>query len=446
MTSLITTTFKTLLARKFFDLLDINSNSYLPIDKRTYTFVGIGKQTPWNSGTEIAPSPDQATRSLSQIYRDTIVLKRLSQENASFVVQRVNWEYGTLYAAYGCGVCPAGTNFYVLNSKDQVFKCLYNNGQSLSTSEPQLSLSSTSLEEPYFETADGYKWKYMYTLTSLQKQRFLSSDWMPVTYNKFVRAAAVNRSLDIVRITNSGNNYVDGGSQDIITITGDGTDAILKANVVGGQIVDIIIQNRGQDYTTANLTISDVAGGIGSNAAAVVVFSPQNGHGYDPVEELYTSTVMFNVDYDGSENDVFPAENEYRQVYMIQNPLENGSTNLANSEIYTAYTKVKVSPGVGDFSNDEKVFQGIDLARSTFNADVISFDENTNYLYLNNIFGTLNTNEPIKGNESGSIRVAINKTDPTIKLYSGNLLYISNSLPVSRDPDQTDRIRFVLSF
>lgn len=446
MTSLITTTFKTLLARKFFDLLDINSNSYLPLDKRTYTFIGVGKQIPWNSGTEVVPTPDQATRNLSQIYRDTIVLKRLSQENASFVVERVNWESGTLYAAYGCGVCPAGTNFYVLNSKDQVFKCLYNNGQSLSTSEPQLSLSSTSLEEPYFETADGYKWKYMYTLTSLQKQRFLSADWMPVTYNKFVRAAAVNRSIDIVRITNSGNNYVDGGSQDIITIDGDGTDAILKANVVGGQVVDIIIQNRGQDYTTANLTFTDVSGGIGSNAAAVVVMSPQNGHGYDPVEELYTSTVMFNVDYEGSESDVYPAENEYRQVYMIQNPLEYGSTTLANSEIYTAYTKVKVSPGVGDFANDEKVFQGIDLNRSTFSADVISFDENTNYLFVNNVVGTLNLNEPIKGNESGSIRVAINKTNPSIELYSGNLLYISNSLPVSRDPDQTDRIRFVLSF
>jgi len=446
MASLLTYQFATTLAESIYNLLDVNANSYLPINRRSYIFAAVGKQTPWNVGTEVAPTPGQSIRQLNSYYDRSVVAKRISQENASFVVPRVNWTANTLYTFAACGLCPAGTPFYVLNSKDQVFKCLWNNGGTNSNTEPQLSLSSTSLEEPFFKTDDGYKWKYLYTLTSQQKQKFLTQDYMPVVYNKFVRTAAVNRSIDIVRITNSGNNYVDGSTQDIITISGDGTGAILKANVANGKIIDIVVQDRGKDYTKANLAFADVSGGIGSAAAAEVVLSPQNGHGYDPVEELYANTIIFNVDFDGSENNIFPAENEYREVFLLKNPYEYDTTELAGDSLYTLYTKIKVSAGIGDFIYDEKVFQGVTLETSTFNADVISFDRIQNILYINNIEGTLETNDPIKGHTSGAIRVAINKTDPTLELYSGKILYVSDKTPITRDPDQMDRIRFILKF
>lgn len=446
MASLITYQFSTLLAENFYNLLDVNANSYTPVGQQSYLFVTLGKQTVWNSGVESAPTPGQSIRDLNTYYDRAIVAKRLSQENASFVVPRINWEANTVYNFAGCGVCPAGTNFYVLNTKDQVFKCLWNNNGASSTSEPQLSLSSSSLEEPYFKTADGYKWKYMYTLTSQQKQKFLTNSYMPVVYNRFVRAAAVNRSIDIVRITNSGNNYVDGTLQNIISIVGNGSGAILKANVSGGKIVDVVIQNRGENYPKANLVFTDVVGGIGTEAAAEVVLSPQNGHGYDPVEELYSDTIMFNIDFDGNESGLYPADNEYREVTILKNPYSYGTTSLATNELYTLYTQIKTSAGVGNFNNDEIVFQGVDLQTSTFSAEVISYDEINNLLYLNNLTGTLTTNQPIKGQSSGAIRVALNKIDPTIDLYSGKILYVSDKTPITRDVDQIDRIRFILSF
>jgi hypothetical protein len=446
MASLLTYQFSTLLAESIYNLLDVSANSYLPLSRRSYLFVTLGKETPWNAGTEVAPTPAQSIRDLNSYYDRAMVAKRVSQENASFVVPRVNWTANTLYTFASCGICPAGTPFYVLNSKDQVFKCLWNNGGTNSNTEPQLSLSSTSLEEPFFKTPDGYKWKYLFTLTSQQKQKFLTQDFMPVTFNRFVRAAAVNRSIDIVRITNQGNNYVDGTVQDIITISGDGTEAILKANVANGKVIDVVVQNRGSDYTKANLSFSDVAGGIGTGAAAEIVLSPQNGHGFDPIDELYANTIMFNVDFDGSENGVFPTDNEYREVTLLKNPYEFGTTELANDSLYAMYTKIKVSPGVGDYNNAEIVFQGVTLATSTFSADVISFDEAQNLLYVNNIRGSLSTNQPIKGQTSGAIRVAINKTDPTLELYTGKILYVSNQTPVTRDEDQLDRIRFILKF
>jgi hypothetical protein len=445
MSSIITNTFSTLIAQQFINILDVGANSYLPLSRRSYVFATIGKQTVWNQ-TDTAPTPGQATRDLIDFSDRSIIAKRIDLDSVSFVVPRYNWTSGITYSRYGCTICPIGTPFYVLNSKGQVFKCLDNNGNTASTDEPELFLSATSLEEPYFVTSDGYKWKYLYTLSSNQRQKFLNDEWMPVTFNRFVKAVAVNRSIDIVRLTNSGNNYVDGPNQNIITIEGDGRNAVLKANVVGGQVVDIVIQNRGQDYTKANLSFTDITGGVGTGAAAVVTLSPQNGHGYDPVEELYANTVMFNVDFEGSVGGLFPAENEFREVTLLYNPYVRGTETLASGTVYEMYSEVLVSPGVGDYNNDEIIIQGENLETSTFSAEVIAFDEITNIIYVNNLRGTFSPNSPIKGLTSGAIRIGINLTPPPLQLYSGKVLFVSDKVPVTRDPDQTDRIRFILSF
>lgn len=441
MSALITKNFKILLAKQVYNLMEKGANSYLPSDRKSYVYAFLGKQLPWNSGTEIAGTPSESVNAYNDYYKRGIFAKQLSLENCSLVVPRTNWNSNTVYNTY-----EANSNFYVLNSKDQVFKCLSNNLDSSSTSEPELTLSTTSLEEPYVETADGYKWKYMMTLTSQQKQKFLTPDWMPVVYNKFVRAAAEAGSIDIVTVTNSGNNYTDGTTQSIITIEGDGTGAILKANVFSGQVQDIVIQNRGNYYTYANLTFTDVTGGTGTGATAVVSIAPHDGHGYDPVYELGASTVMFNVEFDGEEGGVIPVDNDFREVVLIQNPYLNGTTTPATANGYSLYTKVKVSPGIGDFNSDEVVYQGATFSESTFTAEVISFDTVENFLYLNNVRGTIIGNQAIKGFSTGSIRVVNSITQPTLDLYSGKVLYISDKLPITRDIDQTERIRFILSF
>jgi hypothetical protein len=110
------------------------------------------------------------------------------------------------------------------------------------------------------------------------------------------------------------------------------------------------------------------------------------------------------------------------------------------------YKNIKVSPGVGDYTTDETVFQGSTFAEATFIGDVISFDVVRNELLVNNVRGTLATNSAIKGLNSGAIRIVNNVTEPTMKLYSGKILYISDKLPITRDPSQTERIRFILSF
>lgn len=446
MKSLVTESFKIELAKQVYNLLDLNLNNSLPESRQNYLYAVLGRPLEWTDPND-PPVPTQATNCLNYLFRTGMFAKRLSNSQASFVVQRIDWKSGVVYEGYSSIVCNTTSqlNFYVMNSSFQVFKCLDNNGGISSTAEPSITLSSTSLEEPYVETADGYKWKYLYTLSSIQKQKYLTEDWMPVTSNKFVSSAAINGSIDLVKINNSGNNYTDGSIQNIITVNGDGTEAALKANVVNGQIQDIIIQNRGINYTYADIVVQDVPGGVGTGANLEVVIAPQDGHGFDPIYELGASVLMFDCDFSGTDPD-FIADNDYRQVFIVKNPIDNITQSLAKLEKYTLYHKVTTSPGIGDFNEDESVFQGTTFDTATFTANVVFFDSVQNILYVNNIKGKFSVNQAIKGVSSGSIRIINAVQEPTLKPFTGKVLYISNTESVSRNSNQTDRIRFILKF
>lgn len=453
MPSIITDKFKTLLAKQMLSLIDDSRNSYLtsdgdplPANNRNYMYLVLGKQLSWNpsANTEGTLDPEDTEEYYSQVYRNGIFAKKLTLDNSTLVVERINWTANTTYNTY-----YSNTNFYILNSKDQVFKCLSNNSSAISTVEPEITLTNTTLDEPFLETSDGYKWKYLYTVYPSQKQKFLTEDWMPVYSNEFVKTKALSRSIDIVEVTNAGSSYIDSPTSDIISIEGDGTGAVLKANVESGNVVEVVIQSRGQDYTYANLTFSAAEG---SNAAAVVKFAPEGGHGYDPISELRAKTFMVNVDFAGNE-ELHPVNNEFRQIFLIHNPKILSNSYIATATSYSLYTKISVSAGVGDFNEDEMVYQGNSLSSSTFKAEVIYFDTINNFLYVNNLKGNLALNNQIIGNVTGATRVAV-ATDTTaeedkktkLKLFSGDILFISNKPPIQRDVDQTDRAQFILSF
>ena len=446
MSKLVTENFKIEMAKKFYDALDLGLNSSLPPSRQNYFYAVLGRPLAWPD-EQNPPTPTQATNCLNQLFKTALFAKRISNAEAAFVTRRIDWVSGTVYDAYADSLCnfTFELDFYAMNSTFKVFKCLDNNGGAPSTSEPDITLATTSLEEPYIETADGYKWKYLYTLTSIQRQKYLTQEWMPVSSNKFVSAAAINGSIDVVRINNSGNNYVDGSTQNIITISGDGTGASLRANVVNGQISEVIIQNRGQNYTYADITVQDVTDGIGTGAELSAIISPQNGHGFDPVYELGASKLMFTCEFAGSDSTYLP-ENDYRQVFIVLNPFSQLTNSIATAEKYTCYYRIRTSPGLGDFNEDEVVYQGTTLEDATFTAEVVFFDATSNYLYVNNIRGTASVNQSIKGATTGSIRILNSFELPTMRSYTGKVLYISNTEVVSRNANQDDRVRFILNF
>ena len=116
--------------------------------------------------------------------------KRILASDVTFAVPRRNWTSGTVYDIYRhdygeritqpCSNFKSGVStlhdasFYVLTTARNVYKCLDNNGNAASTVEP------TTTPTTVIETGDGYKWKYMYTLSASQQANFLSTDFMAV--------------------------------------------------------------------------------------------------------------------------------------------------------------------------------------------------------------------------------------------------------------------------
>ena len=137
------------------------------------------------------------------------------------------------------------SNFYVMNSDFNVYKCLYN-GQS-----PEYPRVRPSLVEPtgtsttIIETSDSpglysYRWKYLYTIDADNILKFVTTEFIPVLSNSLVQSAANAGSVDTVVIENAGSGY-NNGTFTNVPIRGDyningGTQAACTVTVVSGSI------------------------------------------------------------------------------------------------------------------------------------------------------------------------------------------------------------------
>jgi hypothetical protein len=114
-------------------------------------------------------------------------------------------------------IAPSGeqkledSNFYVLTEDFNVYKCLDNNNNAISTSKP-LGTSTTPIT-----TADGYVWKFMYNVPINLRSKFLSDEQMPVV-SALTNQFYSNGAMDSIIINNKGTGYTTA----TLTVTGDG--------------------------------------------------------------------------------------------------------------------------------------------------------------------------------------------------------------------------------
>jgi hypothetical protein len=286
------------------------------------------------------------------------------------------------------------------------------------------------------------------------KEKFFTSQWMPVVSESIVVNSAVNGRLDIFKINDGGAGYQAGGnsnSASIITVTGDGSSANLTANVVNGVITRINTINPGINYTNAVLTFSDASKISGTNTANISsVISPQNGHGFDPAYELGASSLMVSVDLAGTENSTIPTNNlvdsfDYRQIVLLRNP-KDASGNYISGANYRTCSVISITPPPSNFRMDETIYQGTNLATSSFSATVVYWDSSANELWVNDTTGTFSPQTPLKGTVQTSAVTAFTLTEPTYQEFTGEILYIENRDAIIRNSSQTEQIKLILSF
>jgi hypothetical protein len=406
----------------------------------------------------IPPSPLQTQSYLKNVFKGMFVAKKVTTNDMSPVIKRVNWTANTVYDYYQDNVdmfekAEDGSlvkNFYVKNRFDQVFKCLWNGDESQSTVEPYFEPGTYNVNQ-LFQGADNYKWKYIYSITSGNKLKFMDENWMPVpagnTVPNPVSTLSGIGSIDVINVTNGGSGYDEANAVITVSIVGDGRNASANAIVSSGEITDILIANTGSNYTYANVIITSA---IGTNATAFASISPIGGHGYNPISELGASNIMITAQFNNGENGSLPTDIDYRQIGLVINPLAyfGVGVDTANAEVYKTTTDIVVSSGFGSYVPDEIVYQSESglFNGATFNAKVLSFDSVSNIVKLINIEGDFVTGGVLYSQTSGTTRVALQIQTPSFIKNSGYITYITNRTSVQRNPDGSEQFKLVLGY
>ena len=164
-------------------------------------YFALSKHTPWTDENY----PDTAINTsqyIKQYHREMILGKRIHASDVANLVDRHFWNSGSTYAQYD-DTDPNlfSKEFYVVNGSENVYKCLYNNNGGQSIVEP------TTISTNKFQTADGYIWKYMYSIGTANNTKFSTSAFIPVDSNATESSAASNGAIDVLLINTAGSGY-----------------------------------------------------------------------------------------------------------------------------------------------------------------------------------------------------------------------------------------------
>jgi len=457
-------------------------------------YLGIGRPQPFatstradsrtnNEGSDTAPvTPADNVNSQFLPFDDMLAAKKITSTSITFAIPRRNWTTGTTYDIYrhdyGERITGTTTNqtsnsgastlhdatFYVLTGDRNVYKVLDNNGNSASTVEP------TGTSTTILSTADGYKWKYMYTLSASQQANFLSTDFMAVETNSTVASAAVDGAVNIVKIKSAGSGGSN-GTHTNIDIRGDGSGGKVSVTVAGGAVTAVTVTTPGTGYTFGTISNAQIvaAGATSLSGAELdVIIEPKGGHGKNAVEELGGFYVMLNTSLEGTESantSDFTVSNDFRKIVLIRDPLSGGSAATATT--LRATKAINLTSVSGTFTADEEINQ----ASTGAVGKVVEYDSTNKILYY---MQTRHNDEGVDSNgnltafsgtnavtgQSSSASGTPTTTSSTINSQvfvsgysaseidadSGDILYIENRAPITRAADQTENIKLVIEF
>ena len=116
------------------------------------------------------------------------------------------------------------------------------------------TVEPTGTSSSILTTGDGYKWKYMYTLSATQQANFLSTDFMAVATNSTVASAAVDGAVNIVKIKTAGSGGTN-GTHTGVAIRGDGSGGVASVTVSGGAVTAVTVTSAGSGYRFAYICL-----------------------------------------------------------------------------------------------------------------------------------------------------------------------------------------------
>ena len=499
MSAIITEKFRQHNANQFFE-------SFTEASASTY-YLFIGKSTAFTASTTTGndSSPPTPADEIGEIHYyawdSMLAAKKINSTDVTYALPRRNWSNGTTYDMYKHNISSSNTStsgasnlfdstFYFMTSDYRVYKVLDNNGgTAYSGAEP------TSESTDPFELG-GYVLKYMYKITASEAAKYLTADYIPVSDDSTVSAAATDGKIESIIVT-GGSGYTDGTYY--AAVYGDGTSqgtssgAIIRITVSSGSIAsfgltsgtDTTIHSGGSGYTFGTVNIgsdftfsdsglsSSSSMGDGTGGSISVIISPKEGHGHSAITELGGHYVMSAVTLSQAEGDDVSTANDFRQVGLVVDPTNFGTSTVSSNATNRQTYFVKASSSSGTFEADEVITQTSTGAVGK----VVEWDSTLSLLYYQQErfgdFGTSSTTggyvafsgtNVITGSSSGATLTPSSTTEtitlanantltlttgyqnPELQPDSGNIVYLENRKPIQRDSDQTEDIKLIIEF
>ena len=238
-------------------------------------------------------------------------------------------------------------------------------------------------------------------------------------------------------------------------------------------------------YKDPNLVTTTNMGTGGSGGKVEPIIPPRGGHGKDAIDELGAHFVMVNAKLLQSEGDDITVANDFRQLGIMVDPFNYGTTTVATEttrrQTYAVYIG---SPSSTNFIPDEQITQATTGAVGR----VVEWDSVNNVLYYvqekHPTYGTSNSSGTVNkyvafsganqitgassnaqgtpsdppdpsGGTANTVTLAGGNTitfsatgyaNPELQPDSGNILYIENRRPISRAADQTEDVKITIEF
>jgi hypothetical protein len=399
---------------------------------RMYLF--IGRVTPWSDETN-PPSPtDSVTNTRFEIWRSMLGAKKVPVGDVTFATERNDWTTGTVYAEYDdTDTTLYANNFFVMTEDYNVYKCLYNAKGGASTIKP--SGQSTGITT----TDDGYKWKFMYNISTADALKFITTNYIPVatlTANDGsvqwnVQQAAANGSIDVIDVTTNGTGYVgdigqaQAGSSTTITLASgaSGSDSIYNSSSIyltGGTGSGQLRLIQSYNGTTKVATVTSAFSTTPDNTTTYVV-GPTitvSGDG-STVATAYANVTsgavnqisLINTGLNYSEANVAISANSSHgtgavAVPRISPPGGHGSDAVGELGGHNVMLNVQLSGAESNTLPTTNDFRVLGLLKNPLtsagaNATSTNYDTTTR-LVLSSVSGTWTSDELITGGSSGA--------------------------------------------
>lgn len=213
--------------------------------------------TDGNYDAILESDPSYAYENDVDIRSNIVYMHKISANDVSLVVPKHVWKSGERYVQWDDrkDMTAANTPFYVVNSENMVYKCLNNNSKLV---EGEVDIPESNVEprgngkdtDYVVSCDDGYVWKYMYTIPTVKKTRFMSADYMPV--QRALNDSFYNGgSIEGVSVLESGSGYSTATAVELVVAPpkNGGRQAKVSPNIdKAGSIVSVNVDDRGEGY------------------------------------------------------------------------------------------------------------------------------------------------------------------------------------------------------